>query len=626
MAITKTKFINIIRCPRYCALEEIKQNELDADISYNDYKEEEKQTVISEILVTMVDDDGDSVIDTPDLKLEMLMPYYKKIELLAASQVKKQFQGNPISAIETNKQESFDFEEDGIKYLCYVDIYNENKKAFDIIEVKATTSSKFLKLGPSSKDDFGNTTTNSIFIKKEDGIYYLKDEIENYKIEDDMTLDKYNQNKKKLFDKYNDCGHYVYDLLVQRMIIENDMKMHNNEDKIDNIKYYLGVLNAEYIFDGTYLNNEPVYNTDESGNDIIVFFDFTKLTKELMPKIEIDRKRVVEYLKKMEASVCSLGIQCEFKKTTKCKYLEACFYQVVPHKNSILNYFKSNYGFEDENSSKYQTFDLINDGKVNMLDIPETWLTRPNNVIQRRVVDSNIEYINKDKIKDGLKQLEYPLYHLDFETFPCPIPRYKGEKCYTQSVFQFSLHIETEPGICDKEKNHFEYLAKDHNDSREELIKKLIEYINIDKGTIIVYNETFEKGRLKELANLFPEYKTKLLKMRDMVFDLLFIVQNSSKLYLNLGYDKDTASTINYYHSKLNGSFSIKKVLPIFAPELSYDNLEVGNGNEAMVTYASFPKLSKEDFNKQYLALLEYCKQDTWAMVIILDKLRNLVK
>ena len=260
-----------------------------------------------------------------------------------------------------------------------------------------------------------------------------------------------------------------------------------------------------------------------------------------------------------------------------------------------------------------------------MLDVPVEYLNRENNVIQRRVVETGNPYINKSKIKDGLNQLTYPIYHLDFETFPCPMPRYRGEKCYTQSVFQFSLHIEESPGKCDKEKNHFEYLASSHNDCREELIKKMIEWIDIKSGgTILVYNESFEKTRLKELAEIFPQYKKELLRMREMIFDLLYIVQTKSSLYEELGYGVEEAKLFNYYHKDMNGSFSIKKVLPLFT-DLSYNEMEIGNGIEALVTYASFPKFNKLEFEHKYKKLIEYCKQDTWAMVEVLEGLRKSV-
>jgi hypothetical protein len=111
--------------------------------------------------------------------------------------------------------------------------------------------------------------------------------------------------------------------------------------------------------------------------------------------------------------------------------------------------------------------------------------------------------------------------------------------------------------------------------------------------------------------------------MRDMASDLLYIVRNNSKFYEELGFDKEEARLVNYYHELLSGSYSIKKTLPVFS-NLSYKDLDVQNGTEALVTYASFPKMTKEEFNLKYNSLIEYCKQDTWAMVIILDKLRKI--
>jgi hypothetical protein len=113
--------------------------------------------------------------------------------------------------------------------------------------------------------------------------------------------------------------------------------------------------------------------------------------------------------------------------------------------------------------------------------------------------------------------------------------------------------------------------------------------------------------------------------MTEMASDLLYIVRNNQKLYKELGFDEETSKKVNYYNEKLSGSYSIKKTLPVFS-NLKYDDLNVKNGTEALVTYATFPKLSKNEFEKRYNALLEYCKQDTWAMVEILNGLRNLAK
>ena len=608
MAITKTKFINYVRCPRYVALDDLKKEKLDSMISIEEYKKDEELEHITELLSNMFDDSGNDLIDVKNEHLETMMPYYNKVEILAGELAPKYFEGSFKFSKSTYNQESFDAVIDNIRYLCYVDIYNENDDGINIIEVKATTTKKYLDLG--SKD-------HSIFEKGNDGIYYLLEDL-NLNIEDYMPLKVYERNRDKLFDKYSGPGHYIYDIAVQRFIIENDMKSHNDNK---NVKYYLAVLNSNYVFDGKYENGEAIYD-EVNGEDIISYIDVTNVTRDLMDKIYLDSKKVKGYIDDLNGSRVPLGEYCEYKKTVKCKYCRLCF-DVLPEKHSILAYINNNFGFKKGNI-KYDTYDLINDGKVSMLDIPDEMLNREKNKIQKDSVVSGQPYINERKIKDGIKQITYPLYHLDFETFPCPLPRYKGERPYTQSVFQFSLHVEKEPGVCDKEKDHYGYLAPNHDDHRLDLIRYMCELIPDDK-MVLVYNDSFEKTRLKELAYIFPEYKETLLKIRDNVFDLMNIVKTKSSLYENLGYSKEEAKMFNYYHPDMDGSFSIKKVLPLFS-DLTYKGMEVGNGVEAMVTYASFPKLLPLDYKHKYQKLVEYCQQDTYAMFAVLDGLRKSVK
>ena len=608
MAITKTKFINYSRCPRYVALDDLKKEKLDSMISIEDYKKEEETEHIIELLCNMFDDNGNDLIDVKNEHLETMMPYYNKVEILAGELAPKYFKGSFRFSKSTYNQESFDAIINNIRYLCYVDIYNKNENNINIIEVKATTTKKYLDLG--NKD-------NSIFKKGNDGIYYLLEDL-NLNIEDFMPLKVYERNRAKLLDRYTDSGHYIYDIAVQRFIIENDLKSHN-ENK--NVKYYLAVLNSDYVFDGKYENGEPIYNTI-NGEDIIAYIDVTSITKDLLDKVYLDSQRIKKYIDELDGSRVNLGKYCEYKNTVSCKFCKICF-NVLPEKHSILNYIDNHHGFKD-GKLKYDTYDLINSGKVGMLDIPDNILNREKNKIQKECVVSGKSYINKKKIRDGLKQITYPLYHLDFETFPCPLPRYKGERPYTQSVFQFSLHVEEKPGKCDLEKNHYGYLAPDHLDHRLDLVKYMCELIPSDK-MVLVYNDSFEKTRLKELAYIFPEYKDKLFKIRNNVFDLMNIVKTKSSLYESLGYSKEEAKMFNYYHPDMDGSFSIKKVLPLFS-NLTYKGMEVGNGVEAMITYASFPKLLPLDYKHKYQKLVEYCRQDTYAMFAVLDGLRKTVK
>ena len=572
MAITKTKFINYTRCPYYYHLDNLKNSDLLSKVSFKEYYEEEYK----------------NNNDIPDEQLLTMLPYYKKCEELAIDVASKCFGGTFMGSENTLDQECFECKINGILYACYVDVYNEtNDGNINIIEVKSTTSDKFLD--------------TRFFIKK-DNIYYLED------INDKV--------KKKLLNKFDSCGKYIYDIAIQRYIIERDLKKDGLE--FINRKYYLAVLNSNYVFDGKYNNNEPVYDVDKNGNEIICFIDVTDITEYYMPIIDEER---IMLEKNIENSFddTKVGAYCARGKINECAHASFCF-RNLPEHNSVLSYLDNHFGFND-NGNKISVYDMINNGIYKMVDVPDNYLSRYKNIIQKNVVTSGKEYINIDKIKSALSLIKYPIYHLDFETFPCPLPRFKGEKCYTQSVFQFSLHIETEEG-CDKELSHYGFLARSTNDEREELVKELCSLIN-KKGTVLVYNSSFEKNRLKELAIVFPQYKEKLDFINEMVFDLLDVVKTNKKLYMGLGFSEEDSSIFNYYHTDLDGSFSIKKVLPIFS-DLSYKNLNVKNGVEALVTYSKFDKMSKDEYDKAYNSLIEYCKQDTWAMVEILHKLREL--
>jgi len=624
MAITKTNFINYTRCPRYAALDEIKKERLDADISYKDYKNQELNENLSEIVGSMFevnDETGEEsdLVDKVNRQLEAMMDYYKLVESEAGRISEKTFGGKSIYAENTKDQECFDFSLNGIRYICYVDIYNENEKGINIIEVKATTSKKYMDLQAGHKkcDKF------SIW-ERINNINYLKGELLGYDLEAEMPLKNYEAHKQKFFDRYR-LGQYIYDLAIQRYFIEHEYLSTNTEEKLKNFHYYLAVLNADYIFDGTYQDGKPVYNVDDNGNELITFFDMTKVTEEYQKYVDADREKLERYLSDLDASPCPLGDSCGFKKQSGCKFFSPICGSMIPAKNSSLNYIHNGFGFVKEDGTRIKGLELINEGYLNLMDIPDAWINKRNHQIQRDCYTFDQVFIDKEKIEIGLKQLKYPIYHLDFETMPCPVPRFRGEWPYIQSPFEFSLHIEREPGVCDKDEDNVVFLAKTHADEREEMIKLMLKHMNPNEGTLFAQNVPFEKGRIKEMASMFPDYREDLMKLYDRGFDLLWLVNTNSKMYMDLGYDEERAKTFNFYDKRLSGSFSIKKTLPVFS-DLRYDNLVVKNGTEAIVEYANYEKMSKEEYDLKYQALITYCKQDTWAMVEILNALRELVK
>jgi len=621
MAITKTDFINFTRCSRYAALSEIHKEKLEADISYEDYKQNEEEEKKRELLAEMFDSDETDLTKKENKQLNAMLPFYKTVEIEAGKLAKKYFGGTSIYAEETFNQESFEFNKNGIKYVCYVDIYNESNDDINIIEVKATTSSKFVSLASGHK----KMDKYSIFsFDCQKNCYILKEELEGYPLEEEMPIDNYNKERNKLFDKFSSVGTYVYDLAIQRYILEGEYRSSNNADKLKDVHYYLAVLNHNYIFDGTYENKKALYNPDQDGNELVVFIDLTKITEEYLLRLEAVEEKLERFLFNLDASPCDMGKWCDRKGYKECRFFALICGKMIPPYNSSLNYLHNGAGFTTETGEKIKGLDLINHGYLNLLDIPEEWIKHKKHHIQRDAVRFNKVHIDKEKIKAGLNCLEYPIYHLDFETMPCPVPRFKGEKPYMQSPFEFSLHIEHAPGVCDKEKDNYIFLAKTFDeDEREELVKMLIKYIDPSKGTLFAQNVPFEKGRIKELANIFPQYKDPLMKIYNRGFDLMWLVNTKSEMYENLGFDAERSSLPNYYSKDLSGSYSIKKTLPVFS-DLSYKDLTVKNGTEAIVAYATYNQMTKEEYNLYYEALKIYCQQDTWAMVVILAELRKL--
>jgi hypothetical protein len=127
---------------------------------------------------------------------------------------------------------------------------------------------------------------------------------------------------------------------------------------------------------------------------------------------------------------------------------------------------------------------------------------------------------------------------------------------------------------------------------------------------ILVYNQSFEGARLRELAEAVPDLAGDLLSIRDRLVDLMRIVMD------------------HVYHPAFAGSFSLKRVLPALVPDLGYDDLAIQGGGDAMVDIArlllepdSFAPGERERLRRDLLA---YCERDTRVMVRLLERLKEL--
>ncbi len=249
-----------------------------------------------------------------------------------------------------------------------------------------------------------------------------------------------------------------------------------------------------------------------------------------------------------------------------------------------------------------KSLELLKAEIFSIKDIPNDFKLNEKQEIQRKCANTGKNHLNKEGIKKFLKGLKSPICYLDFETFQTAVPLYDGTKPYQQIPFQFSLHVDD-----GKKVKHFEYLHDSKDDPREKFLLEMKKVLGTD-GSIIVFNQSFEIGRLNELAESFPEHKEWVEAVIKRIVDLIFPFRN-----------------FDYYNPKQKGSCSIKEVLPAVVGK-SYKDMNINNGGLASVSY--FESVFNNAVNQEQIRkdLLEYCKRDTEAMVWIVEELWRLVK
>ena len=215
-------------------------------------------------------------------------------------------------------------------------------------------------------------------------------------------------------------------------------------------------------------------------------------------------------------------------------------------------------------------------------------------------------HAEKEKLREFLAGLTYPLYFLDFETMAPAIPLFPGTRPFEQIPFQYSLHyIEQEGG----EVLHREFLAESGSDPRRAVAEAICRDIPADV-CVTAFHKSTEAGILNKLADQFPDLAEHLRAVAGNIVDLLDPFQKGW-----------------YYKKEIGGSFSIKSVLPAICPddpELDYHELEgVHNGTEAMSIFPQIQYMEPEEAEKARKNLLAYCRLDTLAMVKVWEELRR---
>lgn len=346
------------------------------------------------------------------------------------------------------------------------------------------------------------------------------------------------------------------------------------------------------------LNNRYVRKGKLDLNQLFKKIDVTDEVVSKQAQVKQMIKDMNKYMEQKKEPKDDIGIHCF--KPYKCPFFKYCTRHLPSPNVFDVNGMKKNVKLQlyKEGICSYRQLIMLEDGSVTeeaKFQIEFDY----NNL-------DDIVYRDENKIREFLNELTIPLYFLDFETFATPIPKIDGTRPYERIPFQYSLHY-----IENDKLYHKEFLAESGIDPRRTLAERLVNDIPLDVCTL-AYNMGFEKGVIRELASMYPDLSNHLMNIHDNMKDLM------------IPFFKKW-----YYRKELHGLYSIKYVLPAMFPNdesLNYKNLElVHNGDEAMNIYARLGEYSKEEQEYIRARLLKYCELDTYAMVKIYEKLKEMV-
>ena len=343
---------------------------------------------------------------------------------------------------------------------------------------------------------------------------------------------------------------------------------------------YLMHLNPDYIKQGD-IDPEALFVTED-------------VTEQLDAYTDGIEQRIAEALTTMDSDTCpdpDIGGRCA--DPYQCALTDECWAGLADHHPLTLYYGKA-LGEQ-----------LLKNGITDITGIPPHIKLNGKQRIQRECVLSNRPHVEPGAISDFMGGLVYPHYFMDFETFQTAIPIYDGTKPYQQIPFQFSVHVVEKPGA---ELRHYSFLAGSPADPRPEFIKNLTACMG-ERGSVIVYYQAFEKARLAELAQAFPEYRERIANIIGRIADLI-----------------EPFKSFAYYHPHQRGSASLKHTMPALTG-LGYADLNIKEGGMASLRYyqSVFHSLPTEEVAAIRRDLETYCAQDTFGMIGMVEGLRGLV-
>ncbi len=339
-----------------------------------------------------------------------------------------------------------------------------------------------------------------------------------------------------------------------------------------------------------HINNQYVRRGAIDPRKLLKFADVTTEAGKLADRVGLEAEAALEMLRRRVEPEVQILRQCG--QPYDCPFVDHCW-RGIPDPSIY-----------DAGLSEKKLKELLDRGVIRLADVPDGYVT---NKLKHRfyhAVKTGQVHFDRQAVADELGELEYPLHFLDYETFSPAIPRYDGYRPYQRIPFQYSLHVRRAP---DARTEHYDFLAADDRDPAPELAASLAGRIG-PKGSVIAWNASFETGCNREIGQRLPEFRAFFESVNDRIWDLARPFRDGS-----------------YVDRAFGGSWSLKNVLPVLAPDVSYAPLAIHEGGAASDSWPrlidpALPAAAKASLIKDLRA---YCGTDTLAMVRLLDHLQK---
>ena len=340
-----------------------------------------------------------------------------------------------------------------------------------------------------------------------------------------------------------------------------------------------------------HINKECIY---PNMQNLFIQKDVTSEVLSLEESIHKKVKELKNILSQKNIPEVEIGPHC--KKPYPCRFIPHCWKSI-----------KSPSVFDIPQIGE-KSWDYYKEKKIKLSCIPDKELDA-RQIIYKKTQLSGQPYIEKEVIQKELSQWKLPFYYLDFETLASPVPYLKGTQPFQDIPFQF--HCLKQISIKEKaESQEGSYLHTNRQDPRRDVVQHLVRFIQ-EEGSIIAYYKNFESKQLKNLAKQFPEFQKKLLSIESRLKDPLPLLR-SSVCYKEFG-----------------SSWSLKSVAPVLlGDQWSYSGLEVQDGLKAQRMFLKMISLENNHLEKKKIqkSLIQYCRQDTWCLALIVQWLFKTAK